>query len=276
MSVQSAQPPPRSLSAARRRYRGSVAEDLAVRLKELEAGNWIVTFGASVLLTVLPLIILLGALANERIDDDLSRHLGVNRHGANIVAALFRHRPTGSAVPIALGLLIGSLGTLAMAGSLQVVYERVFRQHPRGRDIPRYVAWTATLLAALISEAAFDGPLRAAAGAIARDVVTLIATVTFSAWTMHFLVAGRVPWRRVLPPALATALMWLGLALFSSLYFSSAVVSEDRLYGPIGVIFVLLSWFIAIGAVLIAGAASGALWQERSERPRRGAPARDV
>jgi hypothetical protein len=41
-----------------------------------------------------------------------------------------------------------------------------------------------------------------------------------------------------------------GLALFSSLYFSSAITSGDRLFGTIGVIFILLPWCIAVGDVI--------------------------
>jgi membrane protein len=86
---------------------------------------------------------------------------------------------------------------------------------------------------------------------------------------MHFLLAGRVRWRSLVRPAALTAICWIGLALFSSLYFSSAVVSDSRLYGTIGVVFSLLTWFIAIGAVLVLGAAGGVVWQERHDRPAR-------
>ncbi|HEY2181559.1 MAG TPA: hypothetical protein VGH09_07800, partial [Solirubrobacteraceae bacterium] len=45
----------------------------------------------------------------------------------------------------------------------------------------------------------------------------------------------------------------------------SAIISEHRLYGTLGVIFVLLTWFIGIGAVLVLGAACGTEWQGRRE-----------
>lgn len=58
---------------------------------------------------------------------------------------------------------------------------------------------------------------------------------------MHFLLVGRVGWRRLIRPAFVTALLWLGLALFSSVYFSSAIISEHQLYGTVDVVFVLLT-----------------------------------
>lgn len=75
-----------------------------------------------------------------------------------------------------------------------------------------------------------------------------------------------MPWRRLARPAVLSALFCLGLALFSSIYFSSAIVSEHKLYGTIGVMLVLVTWFIAIGAVILLGAACGVVWQARSER----------
>jgi len=89
-------------------------------------------------------------------------------------------------------------------------------------------------------------------------------------WTMHFLVAGRVPWRDLRSSAIATAIFWIGLGVFASFYFSSTVVSDSKLYGTIGVVFTLASWFIAMGAVIILGAAVGLVWERQhpaTERP---------
>ena len=80
---------------------------------------------------------------------------------------------------------------------------------------------------------------------------------------MHYVFPG---WHRLVRPAIATSLCWVGLAVFSSLYFSSAIRSEQRLFGEVGVIFILLIWFIAVGAVIVLGAACGAVWQDRKDR----------
>jgi uncharacterized BrkB/YihY/UPF0761 family membrane protein len=39
------------------------------------------------------------------------------------------------------------------------------------------------------------------------------------------------------------------------------VISNEKKYGPIGVIFALLSYLIAIGVVVILGAVVGLVWQ---------------
>jgi uncharacterized BrkB/YihY/UPF0761 family membrane protein len=98
----------------------------------------------------------------------------------------------------------------------------------------------------------------------------LAALTLFFWWTIHFLLAGREPWHRVFRAALTTALFWVGLGAFSAVYFSSTITSDDKLYGVVGVVFDLVTWFIAVGAVLVLGAVVGAVWENRrSGSPRR-------
>jgi len=257
-----------AIAVARRRFEGSWLQDVIARLKTLDFGSSIILFGAALLLSMLPLIILLSSIASERIDDDLSRHIGLNSRGAHIIQGLFRKSPTHSAGPIVLGLIIAFAGTVTVASSLQVIYERVFDQDHRGwRDLSRFLVWVCVLLGFLIAEGSIDNPVGSAVGSVIRGFVSLMGVTIFFWWTMHFLLAGRVRWRDLLRPAFVSGLFWLGFALFSSIYFSSALISEHRLYGTIGVLFILMSWFIAIGAVIVLGAACGAVWQQRAVRP---------
>src|SRR5258708_12538145 len=86
--------------AAHGRYEGSTAQAFLRQLRSVDFANSIVLFGASLLLSVLPFIILLSSLANHRIDTDLSRHIGLSREGARIVSQLFRSSPAHSPPPI--------------------------------------------------------------------------------------------------------------------------------------------------------------------------------
>ncbi len=254
----------RRLDAARARYEGSWVEAIVAQLKAVDFFGWTTIFGAELLWSALPFIILLSSLANERIDDDLSRHIGLDRQGAHIVSGLFRNSPTHAVVPIVTGLLFTFAGVVAVVASLQVLYERVFDQGHRGwRDIPRYFAWVGILLGVLIAEGSITGPERRAAGTVVQALVTFVVVALFFAWTIHFLLAGRVPWRRVIRPAVVTALFWIGLAFLSSAYFSSVVIDDNRTYGSIGAVFTFLTWFILIGGVIALGAACGAVWEQR-------------
>jgi membrane protein len=255
----------RQLSAARARYEGSWVEAIVGQLKALDAFTWTTIFGAELLWSALPFIILLSSLANERIDDDLSRHIGLNSQGAQIVEHLFRHKPAHATIAILTGLLFSFAGSIAVVSSLQLLYERAFDQQHRPREFPRLVIWVAVFLVAAIAEVVVGGPLRTAAGPVAQGILGFVVVTGLFGWTMHFLLAGRVPWRSVIRPALVSGLLWVGLSVFSSFYFSSTVIDDSKTYGTIGVVFSLLTWFIFIGFVIMLGAAGGAVWQQRKE-----------
>jgi len=256
--------------AARDRFDGSPAQSFVRQLGDLDFFNTCILFGAALLMSVLPFVILLSSLANHRIDTDLSRHIGLNQQGALIVSRLFRSSPAHSAAGIVTALIFATAGTMAVAGSLQGIYERVFGQQHRGwKDVPRFATWVGVLFGVLVAESVISSPVRAAAGPVGQALVTYVGVAAFFCWTMHFLLAGRVSWGHLVRPAILTALLWIGLDAFSAAYFSTAIISDSRLYGTIGVVFSLMIWFVAIGAVIVLGAVAGATWNQRKGRLRR-------
>jgi membrane protein len=237
------------------------------RLGALDFAGSITGFGAVLMLSALPFVILLGSLANHRIDADLSRHIGLDHQGAAIVSQLFASSPTHSAGQIVLALVIATAGTMAVASSIQSIYERAFGQPHRGwLNVLRYLTWVVVLFGVLVAESVISSPVHATLGPAGEGFVSYAGAAAFFWWTMYFLLARRVSARVLIRPALLTALLWVGLEVFSSVYFSSAIISDDRLYGKIGVVFSLLTWFIAIGAIIVLGAAAGATWEQRKGR----------
>ena len=217
--------------------------------------------GATMLLSVLPFLIVVATLANQRIDDDLSRHIGLDSEGARIVRGLFPTVHEHDAGSIATALIVGLAGTLVTVNLVQDVYERIFGVAHRGwRDIGRYLVWIAGMLGILVVAGLTYGPVRDIGGLVLLVPCRVVVATAFFWWGMHFLLAGGRSWRSLFRPALVTGVFWVGLAGFSAAVFSSTIVSDSRLYGTIGVVFTLLTWFIAIGAVVVLGAAVGAAW----------------
>lgn len=106
-------------------------------LGAVEFGDRIILFGAALLLSVLPLIILLSALASQRVDDDIARHLVLGREGTRIVEGLFRRASVSFNLGIFVSLLLSFAGTIAVARSARVTYERTFDQlHRTGNTEP--------------------------------------------------------------------------------------------------------------------------------------------
>lgn len=262
--------PRRWAAAAQARYQGSLAQSFAAELKTLDFTEQIILLGAGLLVSLLPFLILLSAFASQRIDDDIALRLGLNQRASGIVSHLFTSSPAVLNVATLTSLLFVTAGTLAVASSLQQIYEKAFRQDPRGmRDLYRLPIWVVVLCAAVAFEGIVGRPVRdAPAGVVLAELVTFAVMTPFFWWTMHFLLAGRVPWRKLLLPAIATGFCFAGLGVFSKFYFSSTIISDSRTYGTIGAVFGILTWLIAIAAVIIIGVVAGVVWESRSNGSR--------
>ena len=117
--------------------------------------------------------------------------------------------------------------------------------------------------ASLLSGWAGPG-LRHAGGPALLAVTGLVWATGFWWLTMQILLAGRLSWRAQFPAAWATGVLYIAMQMVFSLVFSAMVISDEHIYGPIGTIFAVLSYLIAIGVVVILGAVAGRAWHERS------------
>jgi membrane protein len=253
------------VSGWRARFERSAAHALATKIGALDFGAWILIFGSTLMLSVLPIVILLSAFANVRVDDDIVRHLGLSRRGASIVASLFKSSGVRVSPAVLLSLILSFAGSVGVASSVQALYERAFdRPHLGGvRNVLRCITWILCAGALLIVEGAVGRTMRdAPGGALVLAAVDFVGLALFFGWSMHFLLAGREPWQRLWRPAVVTGAFWIGLGVFGGFYFSTTIESDSRLYGPIGVVFSLLTWFIAVGAVIALGAAVGVVWRD--------------
>ena len=83
---------------------------------------------------------------------------------------------------------------------------------------------------------------------------------------MHLLLAGRVRYRKLIVPSIVTAVFFLGLGAFSAAFLSDAIIANNKEYGPIGVVFIMMTWLLAAGVVFILGPIVGVALQERWAR----------
>jgi membrane protein len=252
-------------AAARDRYEGSLAQAFVMQLKAIDFTDQIMLLGAGLLVSLLPFLILLAAFASDRIDDDIAVRLGLDRRASGIVTHLLTSAPASLNVATVTSLLFVAAGTLAVASSLQQIYEKVFHQDHLGvRGQYRLLIWVVVLCVVVVFESLVGRPVRDTSGGTGLvELVTFAIWAPFFWWTMHFLLAGRVPWRRLLPSAILTGAFYVGLGVFSKFYFSSTIISDSRTYGTIGAVFSILTWFVAIGAVIILGAVGGVVWEDR-------------
>jgi membrane protein len=252
----------------RDRFKGSFAHDFVRQLRAIDFSGQAMLFGAGLLVSLLPFLILLSGFASRRIDDDIALRLGLDRRAAGIVAELMRSPPPSVNFATVTSLLFVSAGSLAVAGSLQQVYEKAFRQEHQGlRGVYRLLVWIGVLCLTAAFESLIGRPVRDTFGGTGLIELLIVAIwLPFFWWTMHFLLAGRVRWRRLLPAAIFTSVLFAGLGVFSQLYFSSEITSGSETYGAIGAVFAIVTWFIAVGAVIVLGAVAGSVWNDRKPR----------
>jgi len=246
------------------RYDGSRMQLVVARLHAIGFVNSITLFGAVFLLSTLPFIILMSSFANRRVEDDLSQHLGLNTQASRIVGQLFSHSASPSTSAVVIAVLFSVIGAAGVAGTLQNDYERIFGtiHHGKGNAL-RLLIWAGGICGWFMLDALISAGTRPLpAGGVLNALIGFVATYVFFWWSMHFLLAGNVPWMRLRLPAAVTAALWLALEGVATLYFSSTITSDSRIYGTIGVVFSLLTWFIAIAAVILIGAVIGEVWQQ--------------
>jgi membrane protein len=222
-------------------------------------------FAATLLLCFFPFLIVANALAGRSTTASLARHAGLNRQAAADVGHLFAPAATTSNVVTGTASVVFFvLGGIAAATALQQLYERIFDLDSRGmKDIGRRLIWLALLIGAAVL-GGWAGPgLRHAAGPVLLGLAALAAATAFWWLTIWILVAGRISWRRLFPAAFATGVFYVGMVAAFSVFFSNVVISENKEYGPIGMIFALMTYLIAIGIVIILGAVVGLAWQEQ-------------
>jgi membrane protein len=225
--------------------------------------NQAMLLAATLLLCLVPFLLIATALAGRSAVSALTVRLGLSEQAAADVGHLFTSSSATSAAVTGLSWVFFVLGGIAAATAIQRLYQRVFQLDPRGlRDTLRAVIWLALVVGWAALGTAVAPGLRASSPVL-WWIVNIPAFIGFWWFTMWFLLAGRASWRRLYPCAVTTGAFWLGMLAVFWVIFSGMVISYDQKYGPIGVVFALMSFFIAIGVVIILGAAVGLMWQDR-------------
>ncbi|MGW7429939.1 YhjD/YihY/BrkB family envelope integrity protein [Streptomyces sp. NPDC054861] len=246
--------------AATRRFRESQANEMWSRLSALDFLGNCFQLAALAMLCFFPFLIVVTAAAGRDAAASIAVWLGLDHEAAQAVASLFVDGEDPGSLTVASAAML-LIGAEAVAGTLQGWYKRLFDVPRRGwRDLTAQLCW----IGLLIGYAATQTVVGRALGQPLLQGTFGIAAATCFWWaTMYILLARAVRWRALLPAAVVTALCWTGLGLFSSLFFSSAIVENSEKYGPIGVVMIIMSWLVAVGVVIHLGAVVGRLYEER-------------
>ncbi len=238
------------------------AGELWSRGRELELLERSMAFGALFLVTLMPLLVIIAAAAVTRgagLAQWIAEAMGLSGQGSAAVRGLFatsgRTLSTTTAGSVAAVAVFG----ISLMGAVQGAFERMW-DLPRGpwNSAARQAVALAGLLGYLLAAAWSGRPARHTLLQPGLQVtVTLAGGLLVFWWLARLLLASRIPWRSLLPGAMATVVALVGLRFFSAWVLAPLLVANAVSYGTIGTVLVVVSWLVGVGYCIYAGALLG-------------------
>jgi membrane protein len=263
------------LEQLRTRVEGTTARRVQRRVAELDLIHQAMVLAALTMTLLIPALITLGALIPlgdpHGVAPLVARRFGLSAQATRDFQSLFGGPEVVRSSSSWVSAVVTVLSAYAWPTALQKGYQLAWHLPSRGlRDIWRPLLWLGVLLGAVALLAVAGGLLHGAplpGGPLLLPVLLAPAVFFWTWWTQHLLLGGRVGWRPLLGGAITMTLGLYALRTGAQLSLSSSISENYDRYGPIGIVFVLLSWFIGFGVLLLGGAVVGAeLWEVRQHR----------
>jgi membrane protein len=238
------------------------------RIVELQPFDRALAIASRAFIAIFPLAIVATSLSptarSGGFADGLIERFGLEDRGATLVRELFASPTQVRSGTTFFGILVLIYSVFSFARLLARMYEAAWHLPRSGvRGAMRGLVWVAGLAA----YAMFLLPLRNGlvnnTGRVLGDVIVLATATAIWLFTPWVLLAGRIPWRSLVPTAVATAITMGGVSVWSGLYMPAAITTAGERYGLVGVAFSLVTWLIAVGLALLVAAAVGAVASER-------------
>ncbi|MFC5142997.1 hypothetical protein ACFPK1_32575 [Actinomycetospora rhizophila] len=247
----------------RTRFEGSGLGHLQRRVVETQLTKQALILAALAFMLVIPALVTLAAVVplgrpGGGVAAFASR-LGLTPQATADLQQLFPTTTTVSSASTWFSVLLTVVLTVRWPLALQRAYELVWNLPHRGiRTLWRPLAWLAGFLV-LVAVVVLVGPVE---GGLSLVLVLVLGTplaMAWAWWTQYLLLGGRVSWMRLLPGAIVIGIGLAGLRAAAPLVLSPQISSHFRQFGPLGIVFVILSWFVAFGVVMLGGALVGHL-----------------
>jgi membrane protein len=250
-------------------WKKSPAADVWDRLSSVDFMNQALLLAAVMLLWLFPNLIFLAAVTGRNFAKNVSEHMGLNSEATHSVEGLFKASSTSTAASVGAVVFL-VFAVLATVAVIQSLWHTIWGVEKRGYWTETFtqLAWGIGLLVVTVAVSYIQTEVNKVHPFLA-GLLSFVAIAAFFWLGMHLLLGGRVPYRDLIVPAAVTAVFFLGLGAFSAAFLSDAVISNDKEYGPIGVIFIIMTWLLAVGVVFILGPVVGLAVQERRQARRR-------
>ncbi|HKC27384.1 MAG TPA: YhjD/YihY/BrkB family envelope integrity protein [Jatrophihabitans sp.] len=186
------------------------------------------------------------------------RRFGLAGQSADDLRKFFpsrEHVAGATTVVSAVATLFWSLGWPA---ELARGYNAIWGVSDRGvRDLWRAVPWLASFVAVIAYVMVAGMIADGTAGRVVQVLLAVPIVLLWSWFSQHLLLGARVSWRALVPGAVATTVALVGFSIGMSVYIPRAIVHNFEHYGPLGIIFVMLTWLVGFAVVMLGGALVG-------------------
>jgi membrane protein len=230
----------------------------AKRIVELGVVERAIVLAAQMFSAAIPLLLIAGALApgGHDIADTLIDRFHLTGPGAASLRQLFL-TPGGTRDALTwVSIVVVLYSAVNFTRTLQRSYERAWSLTSAGlRASWRGLVWLLSLVGYIWLTSwmniALSGVVRATVGGVSA----LILSFAFWLWTPRVLLGPRIPWRRLVPAAVLTAIVMAAVSIATPIVMPRILTHDAQRYGVIGAAFSLLTWLIVVAsAVMLATA----------------------
>jgi membrane protein len=238
------------------------------RFVQADLANQAMILAALALSLLLPVLVTLAAILPLGSADSLpaavGHRLGLNSSSTTDLQRLFPTREAVRGGSTVFGSIFTLVSAYAWPTALQRGYEIAWGVESKGwRGLWRPLVWLTAFVAfcavlLVLPTSSIANPWRT----ILLLLIWTPVVFGWTWWTQHFLLRGAVGWRLLLPGAVAMTVGLIALRGFAAVYLSRAISYNYGRYGPLGIVFMLLTWLIAVSVVMLGGAVLGAALHE--------------
>ena len=252
--------------------RSSFPGRVFARYTEISGYDRALALATQAFVALVPMVIVVVALVPEASRDTavsgLTERLQLSDAATSAIGELIARPPGASGSITVVGAALLVVSVVGFTRSLQRTYLAAWELPSLGLPGFGYGLLGAIALVAEVVALLFVAPLFAALpGAVVLTALTRLVPSVLVWWPLQrLLLAGRVGWRALLPGAVASGVSQVVVMSVSGLYVADQIDQQAARFGLIGVAFVLVTWLIALGLLLVLGAVVGA---ELAASPRR-------
>jgi membrane protein len=252
------------LRRTRERFEASTAGRVQRRIVEVQLTKQALILASLALMLVIPALVTLAAVLPLGTEDGalgaFALRFGLTPQATHDLQQLFPSRTTVRNASTWIGATLTVVLTVRWPMALQRAYEIVWGLPFGGlRSLGRPLLWLAGAVAVVVVAALVDPLLSGVAWLVALLALGTPLAIGWAWWTQYLLLGGRIAWRPLLPGAVLIGVGLVGLRLGADIVLSPAITLHYREYGPLGIVFVMLSWFVAFSVVVLGGAVVGHL-----------------